>query len=111
MNTPSTSAFHALHLHAAPLRLPNAWDAGSARLIESLGAAAIATTSAGVAWSLGYRDGNALPVEEYVARALSIARVISVPLTADIEGGYSDDPSTVALTVSTDRCRGGRYQY
>jgi 2-methylisocitrate lyase-like PEP mutase family enzyme len=100
MNTPSKSAFHSLHLHAAPLRLPNAWDAGSARLIENLGAAAIATTSAGVAWSLGYRDGNALPVEEYVARALSIARVISVPLTADIESGYSDDPSTVALTVS-----------
>lgn len=100
MKTPSLSAFHQLHLQANPLRLPNAWDAGSARLTESLGAVAIATTSAGVAWSLGYRDGNALPVDEYVTRAASIARVISVPLSADIEGGYSDDPLTVALTVS-----------
>lgn len=71
---------------APPLRLPNAWDAGSARQIEMLGAQAIATTSAGVAWSLGYRDGNQLPVAEYVARAASIARVINIPLSADIEG-------------------------
>jgi len=96
----SARAFRALHNQTQPLLLPNAWDAGSARLIESLGAAAIATTSAGVAWSLGYRDGNALPVEEYVARAASIARVISVPLSVDIEGGYADDPGKVAETVS-----------
>ena len=96
----SAAAFRELHHQATPLLLPNAWDAGSARLIESLGAAAIATTSAGVAWSLGYRDGNALPVEEYVARAASIARVISVPLSVDIEGGYADDPATVAETVT-----------
>lgn len=100
MKTPSVSAFHALHLQAQPLKLPNAWDAGSARQIQHLGAAAIATTSAGVAWSLGYRDGNALPVDEYVARAASIVRVISVPLSADIEGGYSDAPAQVALNVS-----------
>ena len=100
MKTPSLSAFHALHLQAQPLKLPNAWDAGSARQIQHLGAAAIATTSAGVAWSLGYRDGNALPVDEYVARAASIVRVISVPLSADIEGGYSDAPAQVALNVS-----------
>lgn len=100
MKTPSATLFRELHLQQTPLKLPNAWDAGSARLIESLGATAIATTSAGVAWSLGYRDGNLLPVEEYVARAASISRVISVPLSADIEGGYSDIPATVALTVS-----------
>jgi 2-methylisocitrate lyase-like PEP mutase family enzyme len=96
----SAAAFRELHNQATPLLLPNAWDAGSARLIESLGAVAIATTSAGVAWSLGYRDGNVLPVEEYVARAASIARVISVPLSVDIEGGYADDLTTVAETVS-----------
>lgn len=100
MKTPSLSAFHALHLQDKPLKLPNAWDAGSARQTELLGAAAIATTSAGVAWSLGYRDGNALPVDEYVARAASIARVISVPLSADIEGGYSDSPAQAAINVS-----------
>lgn len=72
MKTPSASLFRELHLQDSPLKLPNAWDAGSARQIENLGATAIATTSAGVAWSLGYRDGNQLPVEEYVARAASI---------------------------------------
>ncbi|GGC75671.1 isocitrate lyase/PEP mutase family protein [Undibacterium terreum] len=96
----SAAAFRELHYQATPVLLPNAWDAGSARLIESLGAAAIATTSAGVAWSLGYRDGNALPVEVYAARAASISRVISVPLSVDIEGGYADDPAKVAETVS-----------
>ena len=100
MKTPSASLFHTLHQQDIPLKLPNAWDAGSARQIESLGAAAIATTSAGVAWSLGYRDGNQLPAKEYVTRAASIFRVISVPLSVDIEGGYSEDPATVALTVS-----------
>lgn len=99
MSIASATLFHALHHHPLPLRLPNAWDAGSARQIEMLGAQAIATTSAGVAWSLGYRDGNQLPVAEYVARAASIARVISVPLSTDIEGGYHEHPATVADTV------------
>ena len=79
--TPSKSAaaFRALHQQATPLRLPNAWDAGSALQIAQLGAKAIATTSAGVAWSLGYRDGNTLPISEYAARTASIARVVEVP--------------------------------
>lgn len=95
----SSSRFHQLHLQPEPLRLPNAWDAGSARQIQNLGAQAIATTSAGVAWSLGYRDGNHLPVAEYVARARSMARVINVPLSVDIEGGYDDRALAVADTV------------
>jgi len=82
------------------LILPNAWDAGSARLIESRGAKAIATTSAGLAWSNGYPDGDALPVDRLVAAVRSIARVIGVPLTADIEGGYSDDPAAVSKVVA-----------
>jgi 2-methylisocitrate lyase-like PEP mutase family enzyme len=86
-------------LHEDFLLLPNAWDAGSARLIESRGAAAIATTSAGVAWSRGYPDGDALPLEQLVEVALEIARAIRVPLTIDIEGGYADDPATVADVV------------
>ncbi len=89
------------NLHDGPdFLLPNAWDAGSARLIESLGAKAIATTSAGVAWSRGYPDGDALPLEQLLAAAQEIEHVIRVPLTIDIEGGYSDDPAVVARIVA-----------
>jgi 2-methylisocitrate lyase-like PEP mutase family enzyme len=94
------SDFRALHQGKELLVLPNAWDAGSGRLIESLGAKAIATTSAGLAWSRGYPDGNALPIEQLLAATREIARVIRVPLTVDIEGGYSDDPAVVAQLVS-----------
>jgi 2-methylisocitrate lyase-like PEP mutase family enzyme len=91
--------FRRLHENTTPLRLPNAWDAGSARLFESLGATAIATTSAGVAWALGYRDDRRLPINEAVAAASRIARVLSVPLSFDMENGYADDPVTVAQNV------------
>src|SRR5712664_1704290 len=96
----SFSVFRKLHAGPAPLMLPNAWDAGTARLIESLGAKAIATTSAGLAWSRGYPDGNALPEDQLIAATRDIARVIRVPLTVDIEGGYSDDPGAVARLVA-----------
>jgi 2-methylisocitrate lyase-like PEP mutase family enzyme len=87
-------------LHDNFLLLPNAWDAGSARLIESLGAAAIATTSAGVAWSCGYPDGDVLPLEQLLNAVREIAHAIWVPLTVDIEGGYSNKPAAVAHVVS-----------
>src|SRR5437867_10895609 len=90
--------FRRLHDGATPLLLPNAWDAGSARMIEACGAAAIATTSAGLAWSRGYPDGNALPPRVLAAAVADIARVLSVPLTVDSEGGYSADPPTVGET-------------
>ena len=77
--------FRKLHEGPEILLLPNAWDAGSARLIESLGAKAIATTSAGLAWSRGYPDGDTLPVEQLLATVNEIIRVIRVPLTVDIE--------------------------
>jgi 2-methylisocitrate lyase-like PEP mutase family enzyme len=92
----SISVFRKLHTGPAPLMLPNAWDAGTARLIESLGAKAIATTSAGLAWSRGYPDGNALPNDQLIAAARDIARCIRVPLSIDIEAGYSDDARAVA---------------
>jgi 2-methylisocitrate lyase-like PEP mutase family enzyme len=95
----SFQIFRTLHQGPALLVLPNAWDAGTARLIESLGAKAIATTSAGLAWSRGYPDGNALPTDQLIAAARDIARVIRVPLTVDIEAGYSDDPRAVAELV------------
>jgi 2-methylisocitrate lyase-like PEP mutase family enzyme len=94
------STFHSLHHGPAILVLPNAWDAGSARLIESLGAKAIATTSAGLAWSRGYPDGNALPNDRLIAATREIARVIRVPLSVDIEAGYSDDERIVARLVT-----------
>ena len=91
----SAETFRNLHTGRDVLVLPNAWDAGSARLIESIGARAIATTSAAVAWSHGYPDGDALPVERLLATAQEIARVVRIPVSIDVEGGYSDDPATV----------------
>ncbi|HEY2684715.1 MAG TPA: isocitrate lyase/phosphoenolpyruvate mutase family protein [Steroidobacteraceae bacterium] len=88
--------FRELHKNTTPIRLPNAWDAASAALFESLGASAIATTSAGVAWTLGYQDGRKSPVNEVVAAAARMIRVLKLPLSWDIENGYSDDPKIVA---------------
>jgi 2-methylisocitrate lyase-like PEP mutase family enzyme len=96
---PSSTAqeiFRSLHRGTTPLLLPNAWDGGSAALIESLGAKAIATTSAGVCWARGYADGDTLPIEELVSAAHAIARVVRVPLSVDMESGYSSEPSAVA---------------
>jgi 2-methylisocitrate lyase-like PEP mutase family enzyme len=69
-------------------------------LIEACGAAAIATTSAGLAWSRGYPDGDAVPPRVLAGAVAEIARVVSVPLTVDVEGGYSADPQAVGETVS-----------
>lgn len=91
----SADVFRALHAQGRLLLLANAWDAGSARLIEACGAPAIATTSAGVAWARGHADGHGLPTEKLLATVAEIARVVSVPLSVDAEGGYSDDPSQV----------------
>jgi 2-methylisocitrate lyase-like PEP mutase family enzyme len=96
----SSVIFHQLHEGPQPLLLPNAWDAGSARLMESLGAKAVATTSAGLAWTHGYPDNNALPVRLLVATVATIGRAIRVPLTVDIEAGYADDPPAVEETVA-----------
>ncbi|HXO99380.1 MAG TPA: isocitrate lyase/phosphoenolpyruvate mutase family protein [Luteibacter sp.] len=90
-------------LHAGPslLVLANAWDGASAAVIEYAGGAAVATTSAGVAWSCGWPDGDQLPAAEMLAAARRIARAVSVPLTVDIEEGCSDDPAEVAAFVSS----------
>lgn len=89
--------FHAQHRAPTPLLLPNAWDAASARLFEQAGASAVATSSASLAWSLGHADGGALPPEELLAAVQRMARVIRIPLTVDLEDGYSQDPAAVAL--------------
>ncbi|WP_412163876.1 isocitrate lyase/PEP mutase family protein [Curtobacterium flaccumfaciens] len=102
MNTTSTRAatFHGLHDHPSrPLVLVNVWDAASARVVEDAGATAIATTSAGVAWSLGRPDGNTLTRAEAMDAVARIAASVSVPVTVDLESGYADDADGVARTV------------
>lgn len=88
-------------LHRGPdiLVLPNAWDAISARIFESEGFPAIATTSAGMANSLGYADGGAVPPREMIEAVARIARAVNVPVTADIEHAYGATPSAVADIV------------
>jgi 2-methylisocitrate lyase-like PEP mutase family enzyme len=92
--------FRDLHAGSTLLVLPNAWDAASAAVVQHAGASAVATTSAGVAWSCGWPDGDHLPPEEMLGAVRRIARAVDVPLTADIEEGCHDDPSEVASFVS-----------
>lgn len=81
------------------LVLPNAWDAASAALAEHAGATAIATTSGGVAWSLGGGDGQLMARQDMVMTAQRIIDAVNVPVTVDIEGGYGPEPEEVATTV------------
>lgn len=93
-------SFRDLHRPDHVLVLPNAWDAATARIFEDAGAEAIATTSAGFAWANGYPDGNVLPRRVLLAGVSAIARVTTIPLTVDLEAGYSDDPAEVADLIS-----------
>lgn len=86
-------------LHDSTLVLPNAWDAASAAVIARAGAAAIATTSGGIAWSAGKPDGHGLTREEMVELVRRITGVVDVPVTVDIEGGYGPAPEDVTATV------------
>lgn len=90
----------ALHDEGFVLVLPNAWDAASAAVIEEAGAQAIATSSAGVAWTLGYPDGEQLTRDVMLAAVARIAAAVEVPVTADVEAGYGPDPVDVATTVA-----------
>ena len=89
----------ALHRTPPILVLPNAWDAASARLVEAEGFPAIATTSAGVAASLGYPDGGVVPSNEMIEAIARIARAVNVPVSADIEHAYGASPDAVADVV------------
>jgi 2-methylisocitrate lyase-like PEP mutase family enzyme len=92
-------AFRDMH-HAPPLLvLPNAWDAVTARLFVKAGARAIATTSAGIAATLGYADGQNVPRELMLEAIARIARVVDVPVTADIESGYADSPQGLQESI------------
>ncbi|KOU27623.1 3-methyl-2-oxobutanoate hydroxymethyltransferase [Streptomyces sp. WM6373] len=94
------TAFTALHTPTAPLALANAWDVASARIVEATGAPAVATTSAGVAWSLGSPDGDALARDRALDLIARVTAAVSVPVTADIEGGFGTDPAAVGETVA-----------
>lgn len=85
-------------LHRPTLLLPNAWDAASARIFERAGFPAIATTSAGIAFALGYPDGQIVSRKEMIEAVARIARMVQVPVTADVEAGY-DDPVETARGV------------
>jgi 2-methylisocitrate lyase-like PEP mutase family enzyme len=88
--------FHSLHKQKDILILPNAWDAGSAKVIEDAGAKAIATSSAGVAWGIGYPDGDVLPPRLLADLTARITRAIRIPLSIDFEGAYTENPAKVA---------------
>ncbi len=91
--------FRRRHQRKPLLLLANAWDPISAAIVEAAGYEAVATTSGGVAWALGYRDGEETPWREVVAATARIARAVRVPVTADIEAGYGDTPAQVAQSV------------
>src|ERR1700676_4349532 len=96
INAQARKAEELRQLHSGPkvLVLPNAWDVASARVLEELGFPAIATTSAGVAFALGYPDGERLSREEMTDAVARIARAVKVPVTADVAAGYGDPVET-----------------
>jgi 2-methylisocitrate lyase-like PEP mutase family enzyme len=89
-------------LHAGPpiLILPNAWDAASARLFEAAGFPALGTTSAGIAASLGYPDGQFIPADEMLQAIARIVRAATIPVSADVEAGYQDPTATAAAVIA-----------
>ena len=93
------NSFRDLHRGSKVLLLPNAWDVATARVLEQTGIAAIATTSAGIAFALGYPDGQKISRKEMLAMISRIASKVKIPVTADIEAGYGDRPEDAALTA------------
>jgi 2-methylisocitrate lyase-like PEP mutase family enzyme len=92
-------AFRKMHRASRILVLPNTWDIASSRIIEEAGFEAIATTSAGIAFSLGYPDGQRISRSEMLAVVARIARAVKLPVTADVEAGYGDRPEDAAETA------------
>jgi 2-methylisocitrate lyase-like PEP mutase family enzyme len=91
-------AFRALHERDSAFIIPNPWDVGTARLLARLGFEALATTSAGYAFSLGRRD-NTIGRDEMMAHVSAIASATDLPVSADLENGYGDSPESVAETI------------
>jgi 2-methylisocitrate lyase-like PEP mutase family enzyme len=101
MTSQSEKAARFLELHrpGSPLLLPNPWDRGSARLLASLGFAALATTSSGFAATLGRLDGS-VSRDEALAHAAAVVAATELPVSADLENCFADDPAGVARTVA-----------
>ena len=99
------SDFLDLHRPGRPLVMPNPWDVGSARILVSLGARALATTSSGFAATLGRLDG-AVTRDEAIDHAAAIAAAVDVPVSADLERCFADDPAGVAETVALAKATG-----
>jgi 2-methylisocitrate lyase-like PEP mutase family enzyme len=93
------ASFRVLHSGREILLLPNVWDVASARLIEESGFKAAATSSAGIAFSLGYPDGQRISREEMLAVIARIAKAVRVPVTADVEAGYGKTPEDAGRTA------------
>lgn len=91
--------FRRCHRTPPLLVLPNAWDAASARIFAACGFDAVATTSGGLAWALGYADGEHAPWPEVVAATARIVRAAGVPVTADIETGYGETQEALAKSI------------
>ena len=98
MTSDLADRFLALHRSDRPLLMPNPWDRGSAMLLESLGFEALATTSSGFAATLGRLDGM-VTRDEAIAHAGELVEAVDVPVSADLENGFADEPSEVAETV------------
>ncbi len=92
--------FLALHTPGSPLLMPNAWDIGSAALFASLGFEAIATTSGGFAATRGRLDG-AMSKDEVLAHCHELAAAVDIPVSADLENCFADDPAGVAATITS----------
>src|SRR6478735_5949322 len=91
--------FLALHHRDTALLMPNPWDIGSARILESLGFEALATTSSGFAGTLGRLDGS-VTAGEALAHGADLAGAVTVPVSADLENAFADDPAGVAHTIT-----------
>jgi 2-methylisocitrate lyase-like PEP mutase family enzyme len=92
------AAFAALHARESAFIIPNPWDQGTARLLETMGFEALATTSAGYAFSVG-RPDNTISRDDTIAHAAAIASATDLPVSADLENGFADDPGGVAETI------------
>lgn len=99
------AAFRALHERGC-FQMPNPWDVGSARYLQALGFKALASTSAGLAWSMGRLDYG-LEVDEVVAHLAQVTRAVDLPVNADFEGGFAIEPEGVALNVTRAVKEGG----
>src|SRR5262245_37294476 len=92
--------FKALHARAGAFVVPNPWDAGTARILEGLGFEALTTTSAGLSFMLGKRDGEGTVTrEETLANAKLVADAVDLPVAADLENGFGDAPEAAARTI------------